>query len=55
MMTGNIDLSVGNMLTFNCCVAASIMMKTNNPALAVLATMGVAPPAACSTACWSAM
>lgn len=39
MMTGNIDLSVGNMLTFNCCVAASVMMKTNNPALAVLATL----------------
>ena len=40
MMTGNIDLSVGNMLTFTCCVAASVMMSTNNPALAVLATLG---------------
>ena len=41
MMTGNIDLSVGNMLTFCCCIAASVMLKTNNPVLAVLATLGV--------------
>ena len=41
MLTGNIDLSVGNMLTFTCCVAASIMMKTNNAALTVFATLGV--------------
>lgn len=41
MMTGNIDLSVGNMLTFCCCIAASVMLNTNNPALAVLATLGV--------------
>lgn len=41
MMTGNIDLSVGNMLTFCCCIAASVMLKTNNPMLAVLATLGV--------------
>ncbi len=41
MLTGNIDLSVGNMLTFTCCVAASIMMKTNNAALTVLVTLGV--------------
>ena len=44
MMTGNIDLSVGNMLTFTCCVAASVMMSTNNPALAVLATLGRGAP-----------
>ena len=41
MLTGNIDLSVGNMLTFTCCVAASVMMKTNNAALTVFATLGV--------------
>ena len=41
MMTGNIDLSVGNMLTFCCCIAASVMLNTNNPVLAVLATLGV--------------
>ena len=27
MLTGNIDLSVGNMLTFTCCIAATVMMK----------------------------
>ena len=41
MLTGNIDLSVGNMLTFCCCIAASVMMKTDNAALAILATLGV--------------
>lgn len=41
MMTGNIDLSVGNMLTFCCCITASVMIKTNNPLLAVLATLVV--------------
>lgn len=41
MMTGNIDLSVGNMLTFCCCITASVMIKTNNPLLAVLATLAV--------------
>ena len=41
MLTGNIDLSVGNMLTFTCCIAATVMMKTNNAALTVLATLGV--------------
>lgn len=40
MLTGNIDLSVGSMLTFICCVAASVMIKTNNAALAVLVTLG---------------
>lgn len=41
MLTGNIDLSVGNMLTFTCCIAATVMMKTDNAALTVLATLGV--------------
>ena len=41
MMTGNIDLSVGNMLTFLCCVCASVMMKTDSLPLTLLATMGV--------------
>ena len=41
MLTGNIDLSVGNMLTFTCCIAATVMMKTNNAALTLLATLGV--------------
>lgn len=40
MLTGNIDLSVGNMLTFLCCVCASVMMATNNALLTVVATMG---------------
>ena len=41
MMTGNIDLSVGNMLTFCSCIAAAVMMNTDNTALAVLATLGM--------------
>ena len=30
MLTGNIDLSVGNMLTFLCSFCAVIMMRTDN-------------------------
>ena len=41
MLTGNIDLSVGNMLTFLCCLCAKIVMSTNNVAMALLGTMGV--------------
>lgn len=39
MLTGNIDLSVGNMLTFLCCVCAVIMMNTDNALLGVLGTL----------------
>ena len=41
MLTGNIDLSVGNMLTFLCCVCAKIVMSTDNVALTLLGTLGV--------------
>ena len=41
MLTGNIDLSVGNMLTFLCCICAKIVMSTNNAALALLGTLGL--------------
>lgn len=41
MLTGNIDLSVGNMLTFLCCVCATIIMRTDNVALTLLGTLGV--------------
>lgn len=41
MITGNIDLSVGNMLTFLCCVCAVFMMKTDNAALGIFGTLGV--------------
>ena len=41
MLTGNIDLSVGNMLTFLCCVCAKVMMATDNLALTLLATLGL--------------
>lgn len=41
MLTGNIDLSVGNMLTMMCCVCAKIMMSTNSPAAAILGTIAI--------------
>ncbi len=41
MLTGNIDLSVGNMLTFLCSFCAVIMMNTDNVFLTLLATIGV--------------
>lgn len=41
MLTGNIDLSVGNMLTFLCSFCAIIMMRTDNVFLTLLATIGV--------------
>ena len=40
MITGNIDLSVGYMLTFLCCVCAKVMMGTDNAALGALVTIG---------------
>ena len=39
MITGNIDLSVGNMLTFLCCIAAIIVMKTDNAFLGIVGTI----------------
>ena len=41
MITGNIDLSVGNMLTFTGCVAGWMMINTNNGLLSILVTVGV--------------
>lgn len=41
MITGNIDLSVGNMLTFTCCVAGTIMLRTNNGLLGIFGTIAV--------------
>ena len=45
MITGNIDLSVGSMLTFMCCVCAKIMMSTDNGLLGIFGT--IAAGAAC--------
>ena len=42
MLTGNIDLSVGNMLTMMCCVCGKFMMATDNAAIAMLGTILVA-------------
>lgn len=39
MITGNIDLSVGNMLTFTCCVAGWFMLNTNSGIFSFLITM----------------
>ena len=39
MITGNIDLSVGSMLTFLCCVCAKIMMQTDNGLLGIFGTI----------------
>lgn len=41
MITGNIDLSVGNMLTFTCCVAGTLMLSTNNGVLSIVGTIAV--------------
>lgn len=41
MLTGNIDLSVGNMLTFLCCICAKVMMATDNLAITLLVTLGL--------------
>ena len=41
MITGNIDLSVGNMLTFTCCVAGWMMMNTDNGIVSILVTVVV--------------
>lgn len=41
MLTGNIDLSVGNMLTMLCSVCAVIVMHTNNAGLGLLGTLAV--------------
>lgn len=41
MITGNIDLSVGNMLTFLCCVCALFMMRTDNAAIGIFGTLAV--------------
>lgn len=42
MLTGNIDLSVGNMLTMMCCFCAKFMMVTDNAAVSVLGTIALA-------------
>ena len=39
MITGNIDLSVGSMLTFLCCICAKIMMGTDNGLLGIFGTI----------------
>lgn len=39
MITGNIDLSIGSMLTFLCCVCAKIMMATDNGLLGFFGTI----------------
>lgn len=41
MITGNIDLSVGSMLTFLCCVCAKIMMGTDNGFLGIFGTLAI--------------
>lgn len=41
MITGNIDLSVGNMMTMIGCIVAQIMMKTDNAGLTVFAAIGI--------------
>ena len=41
MLTGNIDLSVGYMLTFLCSLCAKVMMGTNNVLITLLVTIGV--------------
>lgn len=41
MITGNIDLSVGSMLTLLCCVCAKIMMATDNAFLGIFGTIAV--------------
>lgn len=41
MITGNIDLSVGSMLTLLCCVCAKIMMATDNGFLGFFGTIAI--------------
>ena len=41
MITGNIDLSVGSMLTMLCCVCAKIMMTTDNGLLGFFGTIAI--------------
>ncbi len=41
MITGNIDLSVGSMLTLMCCVCAKIMMTTDNGLLGIFGTIAI--------------
>ena len=41
MITGNIDLSVGSMLTLMCCVCAKIMMGTDNGILGIFGTIAI--------------
>ena len=41
MITGNIDLSVGSMLTLMCCVVAKVMMATDNAVLTVVVSLGI--------------
>ncbi|MCR4843305.1 MAG: ABC transporter permease [Eubacterium sp.] len=39
MITGNIDLSVGNQLTFLCCICAIIMINTDNALYGIVGTI----------------
>ena len=41
IITAGIDLSVGSMLTFLCCVCAKIMMGTDNGLLGIFGTIGI--------------
>ena len=41
MITGNIDLSVGSLLTLICCIVAKIMMKTDSTILTVIGAVGI--------------
>ena len=41
MITGNIDLSVGSLLTMLCCVCAKIMMSTDNGILGFFGTVAI--------------
>ena len=41
MITGNIDLSVGNLLTFLCCICAKMVMSTDNGFLGFFGTIAI--------------
>ena len=41
MITGNIDLSVGSMLTMMCSVVALVLMKTNSTIVTIIAALGI--------------
>ena len=41
MITGNIDLSVGNLLTFLCCIRAKMVMSTDNGFLGFFGTIAI--------------